>query len=74
MTLTSLDDGIYEFSSPYKILNILSVANTSPQDIWGVDGTTPSGVPRKPPSTYLKRQTLRKDAKGNFNNTCKKYF
>ena len=50
---TRLGDCAYQVSSPYKVFNLLVVANMSektPQDLWGLV-QAPFKVPRKPPST-----------------------
>ena len=55
MIPTCLDDCACKVSSPYKVFNLLAVANMSektPQDLW--ECTSPFGVPRKPPSIHLK--------------------
>ena len=58
MIRTRLGDCAYQVSSPYKVFNLVAVANMSektPPDLWG-DVHPPFGVPRKPPSTYLKNE------------------
>ena len=82
-----LDDCTYEVSVPYKVINLLAVANMSEktlQDLWG-DGVHPWGYhenhlplilkDKKPPSTHLKKwKILTIDAWDNFDNTAKKSF
>ena len=56
MILTSLNDCTYQVSSPYKVFNLLVMANVSEKnthDLWaGVH--PPLGMPLKPPLTHLK--------------------
>ena len=52
MIPTCLEDCTYQVSSPYKVFNLLAVANMSektPLDLWGVHPTF--GVSLKPSST-----------------------
>ena len=56
---THLGDCTYQVSSPYKVFNLVAVANMSektPLDLWGGVHPPPFGVPRKPPSTHLKNE------------------
>ena len=58
---TCLDDCAYQVSSPYKVFNLVAVANMSEKNTFRFMGgvyTPLFGLPRKPPSTYLKNKTF----------------
>ena len=60
---TRLDDCAYQVSSPYKVFNLIAVANMSEKNTSRSMGVyTLFGVPRKPPSTHLKMKI--------FNRRC----
>ena len=57
MISTCLDDCTYQVSSPYKVFNLLAVANKSEKNTSGFMGVVhPLGVSRKPPSSHLRNE------------------
>ena len=47
---------VYQVSSPYKVFNLLIVANMSEKTPQSFMGEGPFGEPRKPPSTHMENR------------------
>ena len=75
MVSTCVEDCIYQVSSPYKMFNLLAVANMSektPLDLWGGCYTPLWDATETTFHLSKKWNVLTRDAWVKFDNTCKK--